>query len=194
MGRSTEVLLLQASNGAPKHPTTQLPQPQIAMTMQIVIRISRQHDQLHNQKGVQQTVTPCPHLLSGSPPRTHIALWNAHSLVNKLDYMQSCIYSKSIDIICITETWLHDSILNTEIFSHNYTIYRRDRGSRGGGIVIAISDNLTSKIVLCHISLESIAVEIDISPKTLIVCMYGSPFLSRGTSTGSNMLSKFIAN
>ena len=89
--------------------------------------------------------------------------------------MRSCIYSKSLDLICITETWLHDSILNTEIFSHNYTIYWRDRGSRGGGIVIAISDNLTSKIVLFHRSLESIAVEIDISPKTLIVCMYVPP-------------------
>ena len=90
-------------------------------------------------------------------------------------YNLAYIYSKSIDIICITETWLHDSILCTEIFSHNYTIYQRDRGSRGGGIIIATSDNLTSKIVLCHKSLESIAVEIDISPKTLVVCMYVPP-------------------
>ena len=104
-----------------------------------------------------------------------LALWNAHSIVNKLDYIQSYIYSKSADIICITETWLYDSILNTEIFPHNYTIYRRDRGSRGGGVIIAISDNLTSKIVFCHTSLESIAVEVDISPKTLIVCMYVPP-------------------
>ena len=65
-------------------------------------------------------------------------------------------------ILCITETWLHDSILNTEIFSHNYTIYWRDRGSRGGRIIIAISDNLISQISLCHRSLESIAVENDI--------------------------------
>jgi len=73
------------------------------------------------------------------------------------DYIQSHIYSKSTDIICITETWLYDSVLSTETFPHNYTIYRRDRGLRGGGIIIAISDNLTSKTVLCHTSLESIA-------------------------------------
>ena len=41
--------------------------------------------------------------------------------------------------------------------------------------MIAISNNVTSKIILSHKSLESIAVEIDISPKTLIVCLYVPP-------------------
>ena len=33
---------------------------------------------------------------------------------------QSLVY----DIICITETWLHDQIFNNEILPTNYTIYR----------------------------------------------------------------------
>lgn len=38
------------------------------------------------------------------------------------------------DIIIGTESWLHADILDSEIFSAAYKIYRRDRGSRGGGI------------------------------------------------------------
>ena len=69
-------------------------------------------------------------------------MWNARSVVNKLHFLQSLIYCKSLDVFCITETWLNDFVVNNEIAPENYTIYCRDRGSRGGGVMIAVSNTI----------------------------------------------------
>lgn len=56
----------------------------------------------------------------------------------------------SYDIILLTETWLTDSISDTELFSRDYMVWRRDRNyvqtgqSRGGGVLIAIRNNLSA--------------------------------------------------
>lgn len=42
----------------------------------------------------------------------------------------------------ITETWLHSDVQNSEIVPPSYTLIRRDRGSRGGGVAIAIKNNV----------------------------------------------------
>ena len=44
------------------------------------------------------------------------------------------MYTKSYDILCIAETWLNDTIYDSEILPCNYKIHRKDRNSRGGGI------------------------------------------------------------
>ena len=66
----------------------------------------------------------------------------------------------------IFETWLHDSIFDGEILSYGYTIYRKDRSARGGGVLIAIEDSVSSSSLLYNISptdLEVITVNIDLS-------------------------------
>lgn len=56
------------------------------------------------------------------------------------------------EIICLTETWVDGSILNSELFCDKYAVYRRDRGSsacekvKGGGCLIAVSTSLNSFI------------------------------------------------
>ena len=61
-------------------------------------------------------------------------------ITNKTGFLQSLLlFSKSIDIVCITETWLTNMISDPEIIPSNYTIYRNDRYTRGGGVLIAIS-------------------------------------------------------
>ena len=104
-----------------------------------------------------------------------MGLWNAHSLVNKLNHFQSAIYSKCYDLFCVTETWLHEHIHNSEILPTNYRIYRNDRGSRGGGVLIAVSNDIPSKLTSNHSSIEMITVEISLSPKLIIVCLYIPP-------------------
>ena len=46
-------------------------------------------------------------------------------------------------IIVLTETWLNDSILDTELFEDRYSVFRCDRMSsgncKGGGVLIAVS-------------------------------------------------------
>ena len=58
------------------------------------------------------------------------------------------------DIICGTESWLKgihpgkptppNAINNAEIFPSNYQSFRNDRGNRGGGVFIAVQNNLTA--------------------------------------------------
>lgn len=54
------------------------------------------------------------------------------------------------DIICLTETWLNNSVNSSELFSSEYFVYRRDRESSasiksdGGGSLIAVNENFVS--------------------------------------------------
>ena len=70
-------------------------------------------------------------------------LMNIRNLVNKLSNFQSFICSSDFSILCITETWLSKDIFDNEIIPSGYTIYRKDRDSRGGGVLLAVKDNIT---------------------------------------------------
>ena len=67
----------------------------------------------------------------------------------------------------IFETWLHDSIFDGEILSYGYTIYRKDRSARGGGVLIAIEDSVSSSSLLYNI--YNISLLYNISPTDLEV-------------------------
>ena len=85
------------------------------------------------------------------------------------------MYTKSYDIFCVSETWLNETIYDNEILPSNYTIYRNDRRSRGGGVLIAVSNSIPSKIIKRYTGIEMISVELELSPKLLIVCLYIPP-------------------
>ena len=72
---------------------------------------------------------------------------NIRSLVNKLSRFQSFVYTFNFCIICITETWLSDYICDGEILPAGYILYRKDRPSRGGGVLIAVKESLFSCII-----------------------------------------------
>ena len=104
-------------------------------------------------------------------------LWNARSLLNKLNYVQSLFTSKSISILCITETWLHSNVFDHEIVPSGFTVYRRDRtNKRGGGVLIAVCSKIRSKLVFTHSFVEIITIELCLSPKCLFLsCVYVPP-------------------
>ena len=83
-----------------------------------------------------------------------VMLLNARSLRNKLTDFQASIYSNDVDILVITETWLTPAILEHEVLPSGYSVYRRDREEerRGGGILIAIKDNIPS---ICRWDIET---------------------------------------
>ena len=80
--------------------------------------------------------------------------------MRKLNKFQSFIYSNSYEIVCITETWLSDAVFD-EIIPKNYSIYRKDRKSRGGGVLVAISDSISSNLIPSPNTVELIAVSIN---------------------------------
>ena len=90
----------------------------------------------------------------------YYCLWNACSLCNKLNSFQAFVYSKNFVIVAITETWLQDFIFDNKILPSNYTIYRNDRQSKGGGTIIAVNNQLSSKVVSTPDDLELTAMNL----------------------------------
>ena len=101
-------------------------------------------------------------------------LWNARSIVNKLGPFQSYIYSKQFNIIALTETWCHPDISDREILPENYTVYRNDRDSRGGGVLLAISDTICSEQIESPTHSECLLVKLH-THKPIILCVVYVP-------------------
>ena len=76
-----------------------------------------------------------------------MCLFNSRSIVNKLSNLQSFVYSSNYTIYCITETWLSESVSDFEILPGNFSIFRKDRGSRGGGVLIAVDASVPCSVV-----------------------------------------------
>ena len=66
-------------------------------------------------------------------------------MTRKIAELANIISSIKPDIILGTETWLDQNIHSRELFPYGFNIFRRDRNRNGGGVLIAISDQLT-----CH--------------------------------------------
>ena len=73
------------------------------------------------------------------------------------------------------ENWLTDLIYDNEVTPPGYLIYRNDRGSRGGGVAIVLSNQIPSRLIQNHQIIEMISVEISLDPKVILVCVYISP-------------------
>ena len=74
---------------------------------------------------------------------------------------ESFVYSRSPDIIAVTETWLTDKILNNEILPKGYSITRKDRQSSGGGVLIAIKESKSYQVLSSPPDLELLAINTD---------------------------------
>lgn len=60
------------------------------------------------------------------------------------DFYRNVLHSGA-DIILVTETWLCDSILDSELSDDRYQVFRRDRGSLGGGVMIMSAARLCAR-------------------------------------------------
>ena len=69
---------------------------------------------------------------------------NFQSLKNKKPDLQLTIDNTNPDIIFGCETWLHKKIDTLEILPDNYTVYRKDRSSKGGGVLLPIKNSINS--------------------------------------------------
>lgn len=78
----------------------------------------------------------------GPAQQLKVALFNARSLVNKSAFLEADVYSRNFDIIAVTETHLDDSIRSSELFPQKYRVFRRDRNRKGGGVLVAVNENI----------------------------------------------------
>ena len=78
----------------------------------------------------------------GPAQQLKVALFNARSLVNKSAFLEADVYSRNFDIVAVTETHLDDSIRLSELFPQKYRVFRRDRNRKGGGVLVAVNENI----------------------------------------------------
>ena len=69
--------------------------------------------------------------------------------------------SKKFDIVAISETWLRKNIYNNKILPAGYILYRNDRGTKGGGVMLAINNKLTCERLTIPDDIEALAVTIN---------------------------------
>ena len=81
--------------------------------------------------------------------RTNIlecAYINARSIANKKKELELYLNEENIDIMGISETWLNESITDSEMNINGYTFLRRDRNNmqkkRGGGVAFYVKNEL----------------------------------------------------
>ena len=53
----------------------------------------------------------------------------------------------SADVVCVTETWLTDTIPDSALSMKNYVLFRRDRPTHAGGIAAYINCDIPCQIV-----------------------------------------------
>ena len=101
---------------------------------------------------------------------------------NKLADLRSIVSLSKSSIICLTETWLSPDVSDLEILSNDFNVYRNDRSSTGGGVLIAVHSNIASKprydlVTNHHGSLEVVVVELNIPklPKLALINVYNPP-------------------
>jgi hypothetical protein len=106
------------------------------------------------------TKSRSPHPIPAKPCKTNpndlkVLYLNARSLksfvpadndtsnkVCKITLLQELAYGGEYEVVCICETWLNNTILDTELLP-GFNIFRWDRTGRiDGGVLIAIRENL----------------------------------------------------
>lgn len=79
-------------------------------------------------------------------------------LNSKLNTFYNAISAIDADIVCVSETWLSEDILDRELFPEEFVVYRCDRDrralgvSKGGGVLLAVRDVFDSKIYKINLS------------------------------------------
>ena len=109
-----------------------------------------------------------------------------------LTRFQELVYSENADIACVTETWLHKDIVNTEILPSEYIIIRKNRDSRAGGVLLAIKTSSFSSVreIDMQADIEVTLAEITTCSnlKLLVCCCYRPPNSDRSWLDSFNSL------
>ena len=90
---------------------------------------------------------PSAHLFSDLA-RIAVSKWlncvhlNVRSLLPKIDEICLFAFNARVGVICITESWLDPSISDSEIELSNYTVVRRDRSRKGGGVCAFVRNDI----------------------------------------------------
>lgn len=149
-----------------------------------------------NNKIYKQRTTNCnknKFLSSRSLPGTRLNkldlyYQNVRGLRTKLrDFYITSSYCTA-DVLCISESWLNDTISDGNVVCDMYKIFRKDRDLttsiklRGGGVFIAVKNHISADILpVQHEEVEHIFVKLKYNSETIVICCVYLPPLSPWT-------------
>ena len=91
-----------------------------------------------------------------------------------------CVYSRDIDVLCVSETWLQTNTPDVHVSIPNYVLYRNDVG-RGGGVCIYVKKELKTNIINFLLPKQAgvedlwLIVQSNMYPAVIIGCVYRHP-------------------
>jgi len=118
-----------------------------------------------------------------------VFLANTRSVKGKTTELQ--FFTTDSDIICLTETHLDDTILNSSILPiKNKTVFRRDRNICGCGVMMAVCDHLIPKLIyLSEYREEVVAVKIQ---SRMVICRYYRPYVHLSNTEAINDILDYL--
>ena len=118
---------------------------------------------------------------------------NPSNKVCKITLLQELVYGGNYEVICICETWLNNTILDSELLP-GFNIFRQDRIDRiGGGVLIAVKEGLqvTRRGDLERDGVELVVAQINkANSKPVILYVYYRP--PGSSSDGLNLLNNSL--
>lgn len=94
---------------------------------------------------------------------------NVRSLLPSFAAFRDLLLNKNYDVCCLSETWLDYNITNDHVRIPGYSLVRRDRGTRGGGVAIYIREYLHFKVIEGSFNTEQLWLQIKLRNFTLAV-------------------------
>lgn len=115
-----------------------------------------------NQSHSNQISNKSPFIFLDKHQGIKLCQHNVRSLPSKLDHIRLSLEGQPLDILSVNETWLDNSIRNSDIHIPGYTIERNDRSREGGGVACYIKETIKYKLRkdLTHPHLEALWLEI----------------------------------
>lgn len=98
---------------------------------------------------------------------------NIHFFYPKMDEMKCLVEKHKIDILCLSETFLNDTFKDGELSIEGYNLFRKDRSSFGGGLLVFVRNEIPCirRTDIEDSTLESIWLEVKIpNSKSFLLC------------------------
>ena len=111
--------------------------------------LSNNHIESDKEKDKCQNINP--KLLREENPNCHnFAQIKINSIRNKFQFLASQI-TNNVDILLVSETKLDDSFPTAQFLLDGFSKpYRLDRCSNGGGILLYVKDDISSRLLIDH--------------------------------------------
>nr|CAI5823600.1 unnamed protein product [Callosobruchus analis] len=101
---------------------------------------------------------------------------NIRSLVAHLNDFKDTFENSDFDFIALSETWLNNNIVDSVIALNGYKIFRTDRGGRGGGVALYVTNKYRCHCVnTVETNFEQLWVAFTVSNKRFIVGVLYKP-------------------